>query len=814
MKILLVEDDELLSNFLKTALSARHHVVDTARDGQEGWELVEAIDYDLVLLDIVLPKLDGLSFCRQLRIKGNLVLVLLLTAKGNSNDKVIGLDAGADDYVVKPVTFPELEARIRALLRRKLAIASPILSWGLLQLNSDSCEVFYNHMPLHLTAKEYGLVELFLRNSQRIYSQAAILNQLWSLQDEPPSEETVRAHMKRLRQKLRAVGAADLIETVYGLGYRLNANLRHREANFPPQQIDLPPEPACPPDRPALKEASFWQIQPQLLGQIDTLEQTVQAFLHRPSEAGLQKEAQRICHQLIGSLGLCGLLKAANLAQQLEELLQGINPLAAAQSAQPRSLQNQVSTLRDLVENAALSLDSAYLNRATENAAEKPVEAERSVELAAAQPGVSEQKAQLLIVGEAQEEVEPLFTQAVNDGWQVAIALNLQSAQQAIQRIRPDIVLLDLSPSAAVKLLEVIEQQKPLIPAVVITDGESNWVTVRKGRSLLRKPIAPAQILHTVTRILQPSKPVEAKILIVDDDRLTLHLLASLLTSWGMRVNTLNNPLQFWETLERVSPDLLVLDVQMPEISGLDLCRSLRNDSRWAWLPILFLTGSKDVETIQQVFEAGADDYVSKPVIAPELITRLLNRLERTRLLRNQSELDPLTQLPNRQRSLQELDRAVQFAQQTRQPFCLAVLEIDRLKQLNYEYGHTWGEQALRRVAQVLRQAFRPEDVVSLWDGAEFVVGLCGATSRESADWLTEILDQLQKETLKLPNYQPIRITFSAGISQYLETQRLEINCLETQGVETQIIQNLYKTASVALEKAKHLGSETILTSD
>ncbi len=136
-----------------------------------------------------------------------------------------------------------------------------------------------------------------------------------------------------------------------------------------------------------------------------------------------------------------------------------------------------------------------------------------------------------------------------------------------------------------------------------------------------------------------------------------MRLLQTLLEPWGLQVTTLTNPQQFWEQLEVVIPDLLVLDVQMPEIDGIELCQILRNDPRWAWLPILFLTGHQDAETIQQVFAAGGDDYVSKPIVPAELITRILNRLERSRLLRTQAEIEPLTGLPNRHRSSEDLKR-------------------------------------------------------------------------------------------------------------------------------------------------------------
>jgi len=224
MKILLVEDDEGTAELLKNTLTAQRYLVDLALDGQTGLSLVQMFDYDLILLDVMLPKLDGLEFCKQLRAGKNDTLVILLTALDSSTSKVIGLDAGADDYVVKPFNIHELLARIRALLRQDSPVSS-VIEVGNISLNSSSCRVTCNEQVLPLTAKEYVLLELFLRNRHRIFSQKLLLDRLWS-SEETPSENTVRVHIKALRQKLKAAGAEELIETVYGLG--VSAQIRSR----------------------------------------------------------------------------------------------------------------------------------------------------------------------------------------------------------------------------------------------------------------------------------------------------------------------------------------------------------------------------------------------------------------------------------------------------------------------------------------------------------------------------------------------------------------------------------------------------------
>ena len=222
MKLLLVESDASALD-LASDLTHQNYVVEVASDGHAGWELAEAFTYDLLLLDVMLPKLSGVRLCQRLRSCGYKMPIMLMNSQGDIEDKVMGLDAGADDYLLKPFDMKELAARIRALLRRGSSTQPPVLEWGALTLNPSSCEVAYAGKSLRPTPKEYCLLELFLRHGLRVFDRSAIIEQLWSC-EEIPGEETVKAHIKGLRQKLRAVGVPDdFIETVYGLGYRLNS---------------------------------------------------------------------------------------------------------------------------------------------------------------------------------------------------------------------------------------------------------------------------------------------------------------------------------------------------------------------------------------------------------------------------------------------------------------------------------------------------------------------------------------------------------------------------------------------------------------
>jgi len=223
MKILLVEDDYRIAKPLAEDLRYQHHVVDAVMDGLDAWDHIQTASYDLILLDIMLPGIDGITLCKRLRSSGYGALILMLTAKDSTTDKVIGLDAGADDYLIKPFELEELSARIRALSRRSAVPPQAILRHEKIQLDLNAHVVTYDGTALNLTPKEYMILECFLKAPAQVFPRAILLDQLWEL-DQTSGEETIRTHIANLRRKLKMAGCeTELIETIYGVGYRLAA---------------------------------------------------------------------------------------------------------------------------------------------------------------------------------------------------------------------------------------------------------------------------------------------------------------------------------------------------------------------------------------------------------------------------------------------------------------------------------------------------------------------------------------------------------------------------------------------------------------
>jgi DNA-binding response OmpR family regulator len=384
MKILVVEDDALVAKTLEILFSSNSYAIDLATDAESALQMIEAFEYDLVLLDFLLPGLDGISLCQKLRNQGYQMPILLLTGQDSTHQKAIALNNGADDYVVKPFASEELLARVQALLRRGGVVAQPIMEWGALRLNPSSREVTYDSYLLSLTPKEYALLELFLRNNQRILSSKAILEHAWT-STENPGEETVRVHIKGLRKKLKTVGApADFIETVHRVGYRL-----------------------------------------------------------KPIES-----------------------------------------LAINQHDQP-----------------VIESDT------------RPV-----------------------------SEVDSAKQPSPN---------STQSSENTVQ------------------------------PRVMLVTVDSSLVA-------------------RIKKLLEPK---------------------------ALQIIFLSNLDEFWKTLASCDPHALILDSDATNGKSVELCQTIRNDLRWQRLPILFLIGDTNKDLVNQIFAAGADDFVSQPIIGPELVARVMPRL-------------------------------------------------------------------------------------------------------------------------------------------------------------------------------------------
>jgi len=222
MRILIVEDDAALSGFIKKGLEAEHHAVDVASDGEQGRSMAIGIDYDLAVLDLNLPVMDGLAVLKSVRQRKRSMPIIILTARSRVEDRVQCLDLGADDYLVKPFSFLELSARSRALLRRSQLSSESVLTVLDLSLDRVERKVQRGGRPIELTVKEFALLEYLMRNAGRRLTRAMIIEHVWNLTFDSATN-IVDVYINYLRRKVDDGSAAPLIQTVRGVGYQLAA---------------------------------------------------------------------------------------------------------------------------------------------------------------------------------------------------------------------------------------------------------------------------------------------------------------------------------------------------------------------------------------------------------------------------------------------------------------------------------------------------------------------------------------------------------------------------------------------------------------
>jgi len=222
MRVLVVEDEHKIANSIKRGLEQEAYAVDVAYDGRVGFDLVSSESYDVLILDLMLPGLDGLTLCKRIREKGNHTPILMLTAKGQLEDKVTGLNAGADDYLTKPFAFEELLARIRALSRRPSKNIGTTLVLDDLTLDTVTFEVKRNNQKIQLSNREFSLLEYLLRHPNQILTKDQIINHVWNY-DADILPNTVEVYIGYLRNKIDKPFAkiSSLIQTVRGFGYKL-----------------------------------------------------------------------------------------------------------------------------------------------------------------------------------------------------------------------------------------------------------------------------------------------------------------------------------------------------------------------------------------------------------------------------------------------------------------------------------------------------------------------------------------------------------------------------------------------------------------
>lgn len=284
------------------------------------------------------------------------------------------------------------------------------------------------------------------------------------------------------------------------------------------------------------------------------------------------------------------------------------------------------------------------------------------------------------------------------------------------------------------------------------------------GSLYLPKPFAAADLIGAVERLVAARRPERSRVLVLADDEEARSAISHAMAGHRVEVTSLSDPFRLLDALAEHRPELLVLDVELPGPSGFDLCRIIRSMPDWEELPILFITTQQGPEFRVAAFEAGADDYLTRPVLREELVARMHSRLERVRLTRERSERDALTGLLLRRPFLEALRARLSEGRRQQRPLALCFLDVDHFKRVNDTHGHVAGDHVLARLGRLLTTRFRREDLRGRWGGEEFVVALAGETAATAKEILTRTAAELASVKFSGDRGESFQITFSAGI--------------------------------------------------
>lgn len=496
-----------------------------------------------------------------------------------------------------------------------------------------------------------------------------------------------------------------------------------------------------------------------------TRERIVTIMSHAGQQSPLEQrvELAREAHRMVGTLGSFGFPLGSEMARQLEEIL-GDGPLSEAAVCKVAGL---CQDLLDLIEGNGKPPVSSWMPQGPNLPLVTVVTADEGLrEALVAGAG----KYGLRIVAPSADRFAELLTSAASDAVVYDFSGVLPGLPENVAALLRGLVCPLIAVAPQLSLRERVEVSAMGVAAIV------------------EKPFEVEPLLESLQEML--SLPVASRVLAIDDDPLYLSQLESLIVPLGTDFQGVTEPEALWAALEARDPDLVLLDIDMPEIDGLNLCRAIRSDARFREIPVVFITSSLSPEVRKAAYEAGGEDYIPKSIEGAELRIRIATRLRRARATRR-AEKDPLTGLASRAPAVKALNHLLKLGERRSLPISLAVIDLDRFKQINDRFGHPTGDLVLQRVAELFRHMLRTEDVISRWGGEEFVTGMFLMDKEQAVARLQGALEQLQAQDFQVEG-QSFRVSFSAGVAQFPADGR-DLN-------------ELYKAADQALYLSKQQG--------
>ncbi|HEX4341449.1 MAG TPA: response regulator [Polyangiaceae bacterium] len=576
--------------------------------------------------------------------------------------------------------------------------------------------------------------------------------------------------------RLGALGVSELLPKPVSpaeLAWRVGRLLRAH----PERRTENPPGQAAATDELAELRDRYAQTLPEKLS---TLESAVAgAHAGGPESAGFAA-ARALAVRMHGTAGTYGFLELSSIAGAIDSALGSVE-----RGDEPDAQWGRITEAFERAEKAlrrpATSLRPAIVHQAT---------------------------ARLLVVDRDPEFLHHVEALGRAASFDVLSATDSATAMAIARREAIDMALVDMTVSddesgaGLARALRGMEGRDDLPIAGISADGsvKNRVAAVHAGASLfLTKPLDTDDLVTSVRRLLDRKESHGFRVLIVDDDPVAANAVARVLRRAGLVTATLADTEKLFDTLGAVRPDLLLLDVIMP-VSGFDVCKVIRASPAWQELPIVFLTGATDRETLVACFSVGGDDYARKPILEEELLARVRLRLERAQMFRQRAHEDPLTGLLTRAAFSDIVGQRLAECARRKRPLSISLLDLDLFKQVNDTHGHLAGDRVLRGLGRLLRSRFRSEDVRGRWGGEEFVVGLY----EEGVETSAAVLDRLRVEFRQLiftgDQGEAFSATFSAGIASFPE--------------DGELLDDLMRRADARLYAAKRTGRDRIAVTD
>ena len=496
--------------------------------------------------------------------------------------------------------------------------------------------------------------------------------------------------------------------------------------------------------------AAVWErFRDGTLQKVASIEDATLALLEGHLAPEQRQQAEREAHKLAGSCGTFGFPRSSQLAREIEMTLSVDAPTAL-----------------DAV------LISEKLMAMRQDLAGQPRPAFSSGETV----GGAESKTVLLVALDSVAS-ERITSEAEARGLRAILAESVATAKELVGNERVAAAVARLNGgndnSDLLDFIRELEAGEPCVPTLVLTSGvdfEDRIEIARHGATrFMEHGTTPRGVVDALMALLRHGHAGSAKVLVVDHDADILRALHALLPAHDLEVVGLDDPRRFWDVLQKVRPDLLIVESDLPHINGAELCRVVRNDREWCELPVVFLAGRTDAESIGNAFAAGCDDYIGKTLIGPGLVLRLESRLQRIQLHRTRAGIEAVTGVYDRGRSVELIDRLLRLARRKSDPYCLALLEVNRFAELKETNGYEAAGHVLREVARLLAKSFRAEDVIGRWSraGQDFTVGMYGSNKQQAAAKLSQVFATLRQCEFSANDGRKFHITMTGGVAQY-----------------------------------------------